>query len=278
MTRPSLEHTDPLIPFRSGEFELAITPHSVDGFHVQAPGLARALGFRDAYRLMESIPDGEKGYTTACTPGGEQRVGYLTEAGFYRALGQRQPARISDPETRGSVERFQTWVYGTVLPEIRKTGGYGARPDVAAITKADLAKMVLESEEEKAIMAAALESAAPAIAYHERYVANGDAATVKAWGAQFGLTQKSAYQLLLDRKIVYRFEIGERWSNSQRRKVLEYEYRAYAKYIPWFDLRPQHEAPRYHNGQVRSTLYVRQAHALDLAAKCGLTVPEASRA
>ncbi|MGN5238075.1 BRO family protein [Rhodococcus sp. SJ-3] len=139
------------------------------------------------------------------------------------------------------------------------------------VTRADLARMVLESEEEKAVIAAALESAAPAIAYHDRYVANGDAAIVKAWGAQFGLSERKAYALLVERKVCYRTLIGERWSNSKQCKVAEYEYRAYAKYLDWFDLRPQHNAPRYHNGQVRQTLYVRQMFALQLAAKCGLS-------
>jgi DNA-damage-inducible protein D len=139
------------------------------------------------------------------------------------------------------------------------------------LTRADLARMVLEAEEEKAVIAAALESAAPAIAYHDRYVANGDAATVKSWAAQFGLSEPKAYALLLDRKVIYRTLIGERWSNRQQRKVAEYEYRAYAKYLDWFDLRPQHNAPRHHNGQVRQTLYVRQMFALQLAAKCGLS-------
>ena len=139
------------------------------------------------------------------------------------------------------------------------------------LTRADLARMVLEAEEEKAVIAAALESAAPAIAYHDRYVANGDAATVKSWAAQVGLTEPKAYALLVDRKIVYRTLIGERWSNREQRKVAEYEYRAYSKYLDWFDLRPQHNAPRHHNGQVRQTLYVRQMFALQLAAKCGLS-------
>lgn len=143
-----------------------------------------------------------------------------------------------------------------------------ARAEV--LTRSDLARMVLESEEEKAVMAAALESAAPAIAYHDRYVANGDAATVKVWGAQHGLTQPQAFALLVEHRLIYRVSLGERWSESQQRKVEEFEYRAYAKYLDWFDLRPQHDVPRYHNGQVRQTLYVRQQFALQIAAKCGL--------
>jgi anti-repressor protein len=113
-----------LIPFTNGEFAISVEMHEVDGFRVQAPGLARALGHRDAFRLVESIPDDEKGYTLSCTPGGNQRVWYVTEAGFYRALGQRQAARITDDRIRESVTRFQSWVYGDVLPSLRKTGRY----------------------------------------------------------------------------------------------------------------------------------------------------------
>lgn len=113
-----------LIPFANDEFELTIEPHEVDGFHVRAPGLASALGFAAAKDMLRSIPDDEKGWETAPTLGGDQRIGYLTEAGFYRALGQRQTARITDPEVRAAVERFQTWVYHDVLPQIRTRGGY----------------------------------------------------------------------------------------------------------------------------------------------------------
>lgn len=129
--------------FTSEEFSLDVHSDG-DSFRVLAPEVARALGFRDAFRLMESIPEAEKGYTTACTPGGDQRVGYLTEAGFYRALGQRQAARITDDAVRAQVERFQSWVYAEVLPTIRKTGGYGqAMPTGPEL----LARAVLEAAE-----------------------------------------------------------------------------------------------------------------------------------
>ncbi|MEV4181685.1 phage antirepressor KilAC domain-containing protein [Streptosporangium canum] len=113
--------------FDNGEFELRVTPVG-DSFRVEAPGLARSLGVRDSYRLTESVPDEEKGYTTACTPGGDQQVWYVTEAGFYRVLGQRQAARIKNEEIRSQVARFQNWVYREVLPSIRKTGGYSVKP------------------------------------------------------------------------------------------------------------------------------------------------------
>lgn len=106
--------------FVNDEFELHITPHGADGLRVQAPSLARALGFHAARDLLRSIPDDEKGWELSPTPGGDQRVGYVTEAGFYRALGQRQVARITDPGARDTVQRFQSWVYGDVLPKLRR--------------------------------------------------------------------------------------------------------------------------------------------------------------
>jgi prophage antirepressor-like protein len=120
-----------LTPFTNGEFRLFVEQHPADGFHVQAPSLARALGFRDATDLLRSIPDEEKGSELVRTPGGEQMCGYLTEAGFYRALGQRQAARVSDETVRVQVERFQNWVYREVLPSLRTAGRYDVPADFA---------------------------------------------------------------------------------------------------------------------------------------------------
>ncbi|MFT4126256.1 MAG: phage antirepressor KilAC domain-containing protein [Gordonia sp. (in: high G+C Gram-positive bacteria)] len=141
------------------------------------------------------------------------------------------------------------------------------------LTRADLARMVLEAEEEKSILAAALESAAPAIAYHEKFIAESDdIVIVKVWGAYYGLTEPQAWELLREKKIVYRCLIGRRYSESKGGMVDVYENRAYAgKTFDWFDLRPQHNAPRHHNGQVRQTLYVRSFFADELGRKCGLT-------
>lgn len=136
--------------FRTAEFELKIQAVG-DSFHVAAPGLARALGFAEARDLIRSIPGDEKGSEIAPTPGGDQRAWYLTEPGFYRAIGQRQSSRIKDTATRELVERFQRWVYSEVLPAIRRTGRYepsaGPAADVARLDRRALALMVIEAED-----------------------------------------------------------------------------------------------------------------------------------
>lgn len=263
--------------FSNDEFRLEITPHDVDGFRVQAPAVARQLGFRDAARMLETVPDAEKGYTLASTPGGDQRVSFLTEKGFYRVLGQRQAARVTDPEIRKFVARFQDWVYGDVLPKLRRGELVNASTfDPASLSRLDILRLAMQAEEEKAVLEAALESAAPAIAYHDRYVSDDDVTLMKVWAAQHGLTEPQARDLLVEKNIIYRILIGERWSEKERRKVPEYEWRARAGRVTfgWFDLRPQHNVARHHNGQVRQTLYIRQFFALDLARKVGLTQPQ----
>ena len=225
--------------------------------------LCRVLGIANPRDVANRIDSDGVGKTdTIDSMGRTQQSTIVNEPGMYEAV-IRSNGEIAKP--------FRRWITREVLPQIRKTGSYStvnAHPEL--VSRVDLARMVLEAEEEKQVIAAALESAAPAIAYHDRFVANDDAVTVKDWAAEFGITEPAARQKLMDAKIIYRKLIGERWSASEHKKVKEFEYRAYASYLPLFDLRPQHNAPRHHNGQVRQTLYIRQEHALQLGARVGL--------
>lgn len=130
-----------IMPFKGEEFELSLTWEG-DTFEVRGPELAQSLGHRDAADLVRALPDNEKikradetGQTRSeivRTPS-DQQVWYVTEAGFYRAIGQRQPDRIKDASVRESVIRFQNWIYREVLPQIRRTGTYAA-PEIPPAT------------------------------------------------------------------------------------------------------------------------------------------------
>jgi len=133
-----------------------------------------------------------------------------------------------------------------------------------------MAQAVLEAQSIIEAKDRQIAAAQPAVDYMDRYVSNDDAITVRTWAAQFGLTEPEARALLVEHKIVYRKPIGSRWSNSKGRIEKVEEWHAYARHLHLFDLRPQHNAPRHHNGQVRTTLYVRQAQALELAARVGI--------
>lgn len=114
---------------------------------------------------------------------------------------------------------------------------------------------------------------APKVAYVERFVGQtSDAITVDVFASQFGSTGPKVRELLKEKGLAVRKMLGERWSNTEQRMKPEYEWRARqgVASADWFDLRPQHNAPRLHNGQVKQTMYVRQFHAQELAVKLGL--------
>lgn len=260
--------TGTLVPFNYGDAEVRVVTIDGDPWFVLAD-LCRVLGIANpsnvAARLDEAV---RQTHTLHRAEGmrGNPNVTVVSEAGMYEVV-----IRSDKPEAAA----FRRWITGTVLPEIRRTGAYGApKVDVEAVTRGDLARMVLAAEEEKAVLEAALESAAPAIAYHDRHIAeNSDLCLIEDWGRLVGLTKKQAFDTLVERNVIFRKTIGSRWSAKAQRVVEEYEYRARAgrATTDWFELRPQHNAPRLHNGQVRQTLMVKVFYVDQLARKCGLS-------
>ena len=91
----------------------------VDGKPV-ANDVAAALGYADPVNtIRKKVSDKNKGVAKMSTPGGTQSVTVLEEPGIYQLIfGSKLE----------SAEAFQDWVFEKVLPEIRKTGGYGKKP------------------------------------------------------------------------------------------------------------------------------------------------------
>ena len=82
---------------------------------IVAADLAQALGYRNAPDMTRSLDDDEKGTQIVRTPGGDQEVTVVTEAGFYRACLARQAGYIKDVAAKAFVKRLQRWVTPTVL-------------------------------------------------------------------------------------------------------------------------------------------------------------------
>lgn len=88
-----------------------------------AADVAVALGYRESYDMTRSLDSDEKGPRLVRTPGGEQQITVITEAGFYQAVMQRQTGRMDEGQA-AAIKRFQRWVTHDVLPSIRRTGSY----------------------------------------------------------------------------------------------------------------------------------------------------------
>lgn len=148
-----------------------------------------------------------------------------------------------------------------------------------------MAKALLEAEstmkelEARATTAEAiLEASAPALEYHEKFIAEDDDLTrIDDFARTYGSTGPKVREMLADKNIAFRTKIGHRWSDSKQMMEPQYEWRARAgrATYDWFRLCPQHNAPRLHNGQVRQTLYVKTFHMNDLAKRLGLEPREA---
>ena len=67
--------------------------------------------------LAKVLDDDEKGVDTIYTPGGKQQMSIINESGLYHLIFvSRKP----------EAKTIRRWVTGTVLPSIRRTGGYTA--------------------------------------------------------------------------------------------------------------------------------------------------------
>ncbi|ORA62166.1 Bro-N domain-containing protein [Mycobacteroides franklinii] len=133
--------------FTNGEFELPVIPEG-DSFRINGMVVARQLGFRKASDMVRYLDADEKvlvvdrdsqpiciaeidefadanplvSQGAPARPRSDQGVWFLTEPGFYRAIGQRDVNRIKDVKVREGVYRFQRWVFHEVIPQMMRDG------------------------------------------------------------------------------------------------------------------------------------------------------------
>lgn len=81
-----------------------------------AADVCRILDIQNPRHAVSEFSEIEKGVSQIHTLGGTQEHLVVTEAGLYRLI-----FRSDKPAAR----KFQDWVFGEVLPEIRRTGKFG---------------------------------------------------------------------------------------------------------------------------------------------------------
>ena len=80
-----------------------------------AKDVCAALGLGNSRQALARLDDDEKGVISTDTPGGEQQMQAVNEAGLYvLVLSSRKPEARS----------FKRWVTHEVLPALRREGGY----------------------------------------------------------------------------------------------------------------------------------------------------------
>jgi prophage antirepressor-like protein len=112
---PRDDSSDSIIPFNySGKQIRVITTSDNEPMWV-AKDVCDILGLDNVAKALNRVPSNHKGVNPIHTLGGTQKMTVVDEPGLYRLI-----LRSDRPEA----EPFMEWVTASVLPSIRKTGGY----------------------------------------------------------------------------------------------------------------------------------------------------------
>ena len=95
-----------------------IVEHDGDTWFV-AKDVAAILGYTHTADMTRRLDEDEKGETKMHTLGGTQSFSTINESGLYHA---------AFGSSKGEAKDFRRWVTYEVLPSIRKTGSYTAKP------------------------------------------------------------------------------------------------------------------------------------------------------
>lgn len=137
-----------LMPFTYGQTGTAVRIVMIDGepWFVLAD-LCRVLGLTNTSMVAQRIESDDDLSTTEVidSMGRMQEMAIVSEPGMYEVIFLSRK-----PEARA----FKRWITGTVLPEIRKTGGYNAQPAIPqtreerfALALAEAGQMLAEKDE-----------------------------------------------------------------------------------------------------------------------------------
>lgn len=155
-----------------------------------AADICAVLELSNPRTSLALLDDDEKGVHTMDTPGGPQEVSVVNEPGMYSLV-----LRSRKPEAK----QFKRWITHDVLPEIRKTGSYGSP---AELTRSDLARMVIESEEEKAALTAELTEVTPKAEAYDTFMDADGTYSVGTVAKMLGLSQNKLFQELRNRRVL----------------------------------------------------------------------------
>lgn len=108
--------TGNILAFENAEFGI-IRTQNIDGNPwFVGKDVANALGYSNPRKaLIDHVDEEDKGVTKCDTLGGTQELTIINESGLYSLIFSSKLE---------SAKRFKRWVTSTVLPSIRKTGGY----------------------------------------------------------------------------------------------------------------------------------------------------------
>jgi hypothetical protein len=126
-------------------------------------------------------------------------------------------------------------------------------------SQALIAEKAVTARQAKALEAAQhkAEVAESKAEYVDSFVDPGTSNTLfRTFCGQIDAPERKLREHLQAKGIIYRKLAGREWSKSEKRWREVHEWHAHAAYKKWFHKTDQPDAPRLHNNQMRTTLYV----------------------
>lgn len=196
-----------------GEIRVSVNENNTPMFCLT--DVCRVLGLRNASQAKQRL--NEEGITTiyTLTQKGEQQLLYINEPNLYRCVFQSKKKEAA---------KFQDWVFGEVLPSIRKTGGY-------MVTKADdtpeeimarallVAQSTLENQKKRLAeqdmtierqehriqeQTKQIEAAAPKVNYYDETLMSIDTMTMTQAANSIGMTVHTLTAKLRNAGLIFR--------------------------------------------------------------------------
>lgn len=116
-----------------------------------ASDVCAALGLQNSRQSLATLDDDEKGVCTTDTLGGRQQVATVNESGLYSLIFRSR---------KDEAKRFKKWVTATVIPSIRKHGGYINGQEELAPKEQQETLLVVQKEAKRVGLCCAEEKAA----------------------------------------------------------------------------------------------------------------------
>lgn len=187
--------------FNSEEFGNVRTICEGDRILFCAKDVAEALGYSNP---RKAVGDHCKGVTKrdTLTEGGVQSLSYIPEGDVYRLIvGSKLP----------SAQRFETWLFNTVVPSIRKHGAYMTESTLQRVMEHPeliMAEQLMQEHNRAEDLSATLQDVLPKAEYYDTYVSPEDCTNIRATAKELQIPERQFCKFLVEAKFMYRCPAG----------------------------------------------------------------------
>lgn len=140
------------------------------------------------------------------TPGGMQNMKVIPEGDMYRLI-VKAATQSNSERVRNAAEKFETWIFDEVLPELRKNGNYEIQKKTDSYmieNPAERARRWAEEYEEKRALEVKVTELEPKAEYFDSLVDSKLLTTFRDTAKELHIPPKQFTQWLVDKGYVYR--------------------------------------------------------------------------